>query len=244
MKKKNNNKLHYLDSKGKLYTSGLRSDTKEKYGEIPSSNKNHNLIEKYNELQSLLSKEEEKYDFVKNELGDLQKQKDLLKWHLCNNIKKLSMKRSDYKFKTETKSKLESKLKSLKDMNKIHKFEHDTLEELVHKMEQELETKMYIKNDIENIFNECINKKDEYLKDITQERISVFKERKKRQNQLQKLLLIMKQENNKNYNINYLKKYESNLMNEINSYKNYKDFETKIAMDLIDDHSLNDLYVT
>ncbi|CRG94355.1 conserved Plasmodium protein, unknown function [Plasmodium gallinaceum] len=236
MKKKNIKKLRYLDSKGKLYSNGIKNELSTKYDQIDLS-KNYNLIENYSVLQNLLKQAEEQYDFLKKELNLLQKKKDLLQWHICNNIKKLSMKRSEKKFKDESGTKLETKLKTLKEKTKIYKFEHDKLEEEVNKMEQELEKKIYVKNDIENKFNEWLNKKDDYLKDITQERIQVLKERKKRQNQLKKLLLLMKQENNKNYNINYLQKFESNLMNEISSYKNYNDFETKIAMDLIEMNS-------
>ncbi|CRG98698.1 conserved Plasmodium protein, unknown function [Plasmodium relictum] len=232
MKKKSIKKLRYLDSKGKLYSNGIKTEPKSKYDQIDFRN-NYSLIENYSELKNLLKQAEEQYDFLKKELNLLQQKKDLLQWHICNNIKKLSMKRSEKQFKEETRIKLETKLKSLKDKTRIYKFEHDTLEEEVSKMEEELEKKMYVKNDVENKFNEWLNKKDDYLKDLTQERIQALNERKRRQNQLKKLLLVMKQENNKNYNINYLKKYESNLMNEISSYKNYNDFETKMVMDLI-----------
>ncbi|SBT86476.1 conserved Plasmodium protein, unknown function [Plasmodium malariae] len=243
MKGKGMMKLRYLDSKGALYSNGIIYEQNEDLWKR-TNNPNYNLVKNYSELQDLLSKEEAQFELVKKEVHLLQKQKDLLQWHICNNIKKLSMKRSEKKFKEETRSKLETKLKLLKDKTKINKFEHDTLEEEVNKFEEALEKQMDIKSNTEMKFTEWLNKKDEYLKDITQERISAFKERKKRQNQLRKLLMVTKQENNKNFNIDYLQKCEINLINEIKNYRNYKTFETKRAKDLINELSFNGFRVS
>ncbi|SCL97647.1 conserved Plasmodium protein, unknown function [Plasmodium chabaudi chabaudi] len=240
MRKKNMKKLCYLDSKGALYSDGIKKYDQGEHTWAKDYVPNYNLVENCNELQNILNKEEETYESIKREMDTLVKRKDLLNWNICNNTKRLSMKRSEKKLKIETKNKLEIRLKELKSKTKMYKFEYDTLEAEVSKMEEELEKKMDLKSEIEGKFNRCLDKKDEYLKDITKERIGAFKERKKRQIQLRKLLLIIKQENNKNYNIDYLKKYEKNLMDEITSYRNYKTFETKAAMDLIKAHTPND----
>ncbi|CDU16312.1 hypothetical protein YYC_05001 [Plasmodium yoelii 17X] len=240
MKKKNLKKLCYLDSKGALYSNGIKRYDQDENTWAKDYIPNYNLVENCNELQNILNKEEETYESIKREMDTLVKKKDLLNWNICNNTKKLSMKRSEKKLKVETKNKLEAKLKELKNKTKMYKFEYDTLEAEVNKMEEDLEKKMDLKSEIEAKFNRCLNKKDEYLKDITKERVGAFKERRKRQIQLRKLLLIIKQENNKNYNIEYLKKYEKNLMDEITSYRNYKTFETNAAMNLIKMHTPND----
>ncbi|SBT31603.1 conserved Plasmodium protein, unknown function [Plasmodium ovale wallikeri] len=240
MNKRNIKRLRYLDSKGALHSNGIEYGKGEKYWKTNYS-PNYSLVENCTQLQNLLNREEQQYHILMKELNMLQKQKDLLQWHICNNVKKLSMKKSEKKIKEESRSKLDIKLKSLKERTRIYKFEHDILEEEVNKMEKEFEKKIDRKNNIEIKFNEWINKKEEYLRDITQERVSAFRERKKRQIQLRKLLLIMKQEDNKNYNMEFLHKCENNLMNEICNYKKYKTYETKIAMDLISAHPVNNI---
>ncbi|GAW79457.1 hypothetical protein, conserved [Plasmodium gonderi] len=222
-------KLRYLDSKGILYSNGITYEGGEKY--LNEQNKeDYSFVKNYGELQILLRKEEQQYEFLKNQLNLLQKQRDLLQWHICNNVKKLSMKRSENKFKEQCKCKLEEKLKLFKDKTKIHKFEHDTLEEDVNKMEQQLDYKIKHKANVETKFNKWMDKKNEYLKDLTYERRNAFRERNNRQNQLKKLLLVVKQEENKNYNMDYLKKCEINLMNELSNHKNYKKFDTSLAI--------------
>ncbi|KJP87362.1 hypothetical protein AK88_03042 [Plasmodium fragile] len=228
MRGNNAKKVRYLDSKGMLHSKGITY----KWGVMnPSGNKeeDHNLVKDYSELQNLLRKEEEQHDALKKQLNLLQKQRDLLQWHLCNNVKKLSMQRSECKFKEQFSSKLEGKLKVLKESTKMYKLERDILEDEVNKMEEQLQSKEQLKANVEKKFNRWMDKKNEYLKDLTQERRSAFQERNNRQRQLRKLLLVVKQEGNKSYDMDYLKMCKLNLMHQLIHHRDYKMLEMSMT---------------
>ncbi|EUD66760.1 hypothetical protein C922_02745 [Plasmodium inui San Antonio 1] len=228
MRGKNAKKLRYLDSKGMLHSNGI---TYERGVNHPNGNNKEDpkLVENYGELQNLLRKEEEQHAALKKQLNLLQKQRDLLQWHLCNNVKKLSMQRSECKYKEQFSSKLEGKLKLLKESTKMHKLERDNLEEEVNKMEEQLQGKVQLKAKVEKKFNLWMDKRNEYLKDLSQERRSTFQERNNRQKQLRKLLLVVKQEGNKNYDMDYLKMCEVNLMHQLSHHRDYKMLDMRMA---------------
>ncbi|GAB64948.1 hypothetical protein PCYB_041500 [Plasmodium cynomolgi strain B] len=228
MRGKNAKKVRYLDSKGMLYSNGI---TYERSVMHPSGNnkEDQKLGKNYSELQNLLRKEEDQHAALKKQLNLLQKQRDLLQWHLCNNVKKLSMQRSECKFKEQFSSKLEGKLKVLKESTKMHKLERDILEDEVNKMEEQLQSKEQLKANVEKKFNRWMDKKNEYLKDLSQERRSAFQERNNRQKQLRKLLLVVKKEGNMSYDMDYLKMCELNLMRQLSHHRDYKMLEMSMA---------------
>ncbi|CAG9482448.1 unnamed protein product [Plasmodium vivax] len=229
MRGKNAKKLRYLDSKGMLYSNGIAYE-----GGVnnPSGNNKEEdlkLVKNYSELQNLLRKEEEQHEALKKQLNLLQKQRDLLQWHLCNNVKKLSMQRSECKFKEQSSSKLEGKLQLLKENTKMHKLERDILEDEVNSMEEQLQSRVNLKAKVEKQFNRWMVKQKEYLKDLAQERRSAFQERNNRQKQLKKLLLVVKQEGIKSYDMDYLKMCELNLVNQLSHHRDYKTLEMGAA---------------
>ncbi|ANQ06393.1 Uncharacterized protein PCOAH_00009390 [Plasmodium coatneyi] len=228
MRGKNAKKLRYLDSKGMLHSNGI---TYEQGVRNPNWNnkEDHKLVKNYSELQNILITEEEEHEALKKQLNLLQKQRELLQWHLCNNVKKLSMQRSESKYKEQFSSKLEGKLNLLKESTKMYKLERDILEDEVNKMEEQLQSKIQHKANVEKKFNGWMDKKNEYLKDLSQERRSAFQERNSRQKQLRKLLLVVKQEGNKSYDMDYLKMCEFNLINQLNHHKDYKMLEMSMA---------------
>ncbi|CAA9986696.1 conserved Plasmodium protein, unknown function [Plasmodium knowlesi strain H] len=230
MRGKSAKKVRYLDSKGMLYSNGIMYEQGMKN---PHWNKeDHKLVKNYSALQNILRKEEEEHEALKKQLNLLQKQRELLQWHLCNNVKKLSMQRSESKFKEQFSSKLEVKLKLLKESAKMYTLERDILEDEVKKMEEQLQSKVNLKANVEKKFNLWMDKKNEYLKDVSQERRSAFQERNNRQKELSKLLLVVKQEGNKSYDMDYLKMCEFNLINQLSHHKDYKMLEMGMAKGL------------
>ncbi|CAI7718457.1 conserved Plasmodium protein, unknown function [Plasmodium vivax] len=229
MRGKNAKKLRYLDSKGMLYSNGIAYEGGVNHPSGNNKEEDLKLVKNYSELQNLLRKEEEQHEALKKQLNLLQKQRDLLQWHLCNNVKKLSMQRSECKFKEQSSSKLEGKLQLLKENTKMHKLERDILEDEVNSMEEQLQSRVNLKAKVEKQFNRWMVKQKEYLKDLAQERRSAFQERNNRQKQLKKLLLVVKQEGIKSYDMDYLKMCELNLVNQLSHHRDYKTLEMGAA---------------
>lgn len=220
-----------LDSKGKMVMmSKGKIKLKEKKKEERKNN-NDTLIENYKDLVHISKEAEEKYNILKNNLLILHQMKEQLECSISNKDKKLNIKKNMQLSKEEITDQLTRKLNELKEKTRMKKFEYDQLINETNKHQQILDKNVQLKNSIKEEMDLWLQKKKDFLNEITHERSEIYFNKKNRKEQLNKLLMIIKKEVNVNHNVNYLRMVQNTLNNEIDHFKNYKQEETKLAMD-------------
>lgn len=189
------------------------------------------LIENYNNFVMATKNQEGQLDVLKKQLQKIQEKKSKLKINIANKEKKLGILEQKKVARDKTTGDLQHVLHELREKIKIKQFTHDQMTEDMKTLEEVLKKDLKKQKLMEYNLMDSTNLST--TAQISQERVQLMKIRKEKQDQLNKILLLIKQGNTKNYNVSYLKELANNLIKEINCYKDYKTDDLNKTLEMV-----------
>lgn len=222
-----------METKGNS-TNSIESKREKEYKDFLNSKHDYSFVENCKDFINLTKHEESRFEYLKERLEETLQKNNALKLKIKNEDTKLNLLRGEKASYDRSANELEMKLNELKENSRIKKNEYYELLGNTKKMEKNLEEIFNEKKIVEDEFKNWIHDKSDTNAEISRERMELIKLRKSKQEQMKQILLLIKQGNNKNYNVNYLKTLENKLNEEINGYKSYKTDDLQTAMELTD----------
>lgn len=229
-----NDKLStHLEKKGN--SSHIIESKREKGNKDSSNSKNdYSITKNYKNLIKSTKHEKNRFEYLKERLEETLQKKNALILKIKKGDTKLNLLRGEKVSYDRSKNELEMKLNELNECSRMKKNEYYQLLANAKKMGKSLEDIVNEKKIVEDEFNEWINDKSDTHAEISHERMQLMKMRKRKQELIKQLLILVKREDNKYYNMNHLETVENKLNEEVNSYKFYKTEDLQTAMELTD----------